>query len=81
MGQSKVYPLLSAAAKGSPEMVKLVLQNPNLDIDIRNEAGVNAFWIACMFGHGQVMSLLANAGLDIMCVNNQGVNVLHLAIK
>lgn len=58
-GQSKIYPLLSAAAKGSPEMMRLVLSNQNLDINVKNEAGVNAFWISCMFGHGEVMNLLA----------------------
>ena len=62
-------------------MIRLVLQNPNLDLEIRNEAGVNAFWIACMFGHGEVMNILADAGLDIMCHNHQGVNALHLSIK
>ena len=66
---SKVYPILSAAAKGSPEMVRLVLRNPNLNLEVKNEAGVNAFWIACMFGHGEVMNILADAGLDIMCAN------------
>ena len=34
-----------------------------------------------MFGHGEVMNILADAGLDIMCHNHQGVNALHLSIK
>lgn len=81
IGHSKVFPILSAAAKGSQEMMKLVLSNKTIDIQVKNEHGVNGFWIACMFGHGEVMSLLADAGIDIMCVNNLGVNVLHLAVK
>ena len=50
-------------------MVRPVLRNSNLNLEVKNEAGVNAFWIACMFGHGEVMNILADAGLDIMCAN------------
>lgn len=62
-------------------MMKLVLSNKTIDIQVKNESGVNAFWIACMYGHGEVMNLLAEAGIDIMCANKHGINVLHLAVK
>ena len=41
--------------------------------------GVNSFWIACKFGHGGVMKVLAENGADIFCTDEKGNNVLHLA--
>jgi len=42
---------------------------------------VNAFWIACMYGHGNVMKTLADHGIDIFTKNHHNVNSLHLAIN
>jgi ankyrin repeat protein len=43
---------MAAAAKGSEEMIRLILMNKTLDVNLTNEQGVNAFWIACLYGHG-----------------------------
>ena len=51
-----------------------------LNITVTNEAGVNAFWIACRVGHGNIMEILAKHDIDIMISNKQGLNVLHLAV-
>ena len=34
-----------------------------------------------MYGHGQVMRILAEAGANVLVVNKRQVNVLHLAIS
>ena len=60
---------MSAAAKGSEEMMKLVLMNKNIDIQVVNDDGVNAYWIACMYGHGIVMNTLAEHGINLFCIN------------
>lgn len=69
-----------AAAKGSLEMINLVLMNKTVDIEVKNESGVNAFWIACNYGHGGVMRKLAELGINIFCFNEQRINSLHLAV-
>ena len=74
-------PLMAAAAKGSEEIVRLILLNKTLDINLENEQGVNAFWTACFFGHGNIMRTLADHGIDILSRNKENVNVLHLATE
>ena len=62
-------------------MLELMLRNKSMDINVcDNNSGVNAFWLACLYGHGNIMSMLAEAGADIYVTNHRKVNVLHLAI-
>jgi ankyrin repeat protein len=70
-----------AAAKGSEAFVSLMLQNKSLDINKKDSDGLNAFWIACYFGHGKVMSCLAEAGVDVFNIDPKGNNVLHIAAR
>ena len=69
IGDSIVYPIMSAAAKGSKEMIELCLMNKTMDIQVVNNLGVNAFWVACMYGHGLAMRILAEAGIYLFCTN------------
>ena len=48
-------PLLFAAALGNVDIVILLLQNRTIDINITDNCGVNAFWIACFHGHVRMM--------------------------
>ena len=73
--------MLLAVAKGSIEIIKLMLLNKDLDLNIRDSySGANAFWLACYYGRGSIMKELANAGIDIYNTNNEKVDVLHLSI-
>ena len=47
---------------------------------MQNESGVNAFWIACMYGHGQLMRTLSDKGINVLCKNERKINALHLAV-
>ena len=76
-----VYPIMSAASKGSEDMVELLLLNKTLNINVVNEVGVNAFWIACLYGHGNIMRTFAERGIDIFCTNQYKINALHLAVS
>jgi len=75
------YPIQLAAVKGSIAMMTSILQNPTVDIHICcNKTGVNSFWLAAFYGHGEVMSLLANRGIDIMNKHSKTFNnALHIA--
>lgn len=77
------YPIQLASTKGSTEMVAAILSNPSLDINIQDpESGINSFWLAAYFGHGDIMQLLAEAGIDVL--NKHSVtksNALHVAVE
>jgi ankyrin repeat protein len=60
-----------ASTKGNEQFVELLLKNPHIKIDPINKNGVNAFWLAASFGHGKIMSLLAEAGSDIFVVHKK----------
>ena len=51
-GTTQVFPIICAATKGNIDMVRLLLKNKTLNLNVVNEQGVNAFWVACMYGHG-----------------------------
>lgn len=61
-------------------MLELVLLNKTVNIHVKNESGVNAFWIGCLYGHGQILKILADKGIDIFCVNQNRINCMHLAV-
>lgn len=42
--------LMVAAAKGSTQMLNLMLANRTLDINKQDRYGVNAFWLAAFYG-------------------------------
>lgn len=70
-----------AVCKGHSEMIDLLLMNKSIDIDEKDpKTGINAFWLACLFGKGNIMKKLAERGCDIITTNIEEVNVLHLAI-
>lgn len=58
-----------------------MLENQFIEINKEDNMGINSFWIACFYGHGNVMKVLAEKGIDIFCTNQKGLNVLHLASK
>lgn len=52
-----------------------------IDINKKDAEGLNAFWIACRYGHGNVMRVLAERDIDILNSCPKGYNVLHVAAK
>mmetsp|Transcript_7899 Transcript_7899/g.7406 ORF Transcript_7899/g.7406 Transcript_7899/m.7406 type:complete len:121 (+) Transcript_7899:143-505(+) len=81
VGPEGNFPLFIASTKGSAEFVSLMLENQFIDINLTDHQGINSFWIACFYGHGGVMRVLAEKGIDILCTNSKGMNVLHMAAK
>ena len=60
-----------------------MLKNPTVDVNSQCDAnGCNAFWLACYYGRGECMCLLANTGIDIMNCHGETVsNGLHVAVE
>lgn len=53
-----------------------------VDINKQDEQGLNAFWIAAKHGHGDVMRVLAEHGIEIYNTDIEGNNnALHLCAK
>ena len=52
-----------------------------IDINKTDEDGLNAFWIAARCGHGDVLRVLAEHGIDIYNADKKGNNALHLSAK
>ena len=77
------YPIHLAVSKGNLEMVRLMLNNPTCDPDvIDEETGVTAYWLACYYGHLNIMRELNIYGVDIYTTHKAtGTNVLHLAVE
>jgi len=75
------FPLKIAATKGSDKFVKLMLENKMIDINKKDEKGLNAFWIAAKHGHGEVMRVLAEHGIEIYNADEGGNNALHLCAR
>ena len=62
-------------------MVAALTRNINLNINMTNNEGLNALWIACSNGFSKIMVLLAAKKIDLMNKSEHGMNVLHLAVN
>ena len=61
--------------------MRLLLENKMIEINKQDEDGLNAFWIAARCGHGNVLRVLAEYGIDIYNSDKHGNNALHMAAK
>ena len=49
----KYSPLMIAAVCGRKEIIELMVRNKTTDVDVTEKiTGVNAFWLAARYGHG-----------------------------
>ena len=75
---SKQKPLLIQIRE---EMVAGLLRNIKINVNHKNNEGLNSFWIACMHGFSKVMVMLASKRIDLLNVSEHGMNALHLAVN
>src|SRR5437773_1729198 len=63
-------------------MVSLMLNNNDLNVNVTHlETGVNSFWLASYYGHGNVMKLFAEKDINIFSIHSvTGNNALHTAV-
>lgn len=57
----------------------MILMNKTVDINVQDYSGINAFWIAALFGHGHIMRILAVNGANVLVSNHRGMNAFHIA--
>ncbi len=75
-------PLIYAAGLGHLDIVKLLLNQPNIDINIVDSGGLSALSAAAMRGHTEIMKLLLQApGIIIDSSNNNADSALLQAAE
>lgn len=77
------YPIHLAAMKEKPEIIRIFLQNPTIDINVTVEgSGINAFWIAASYGNNRVLNELIKIP-EVEIYNCHAItkcNALHVAV-
>ena len=79
-GKKGSTPLHFAARRGNDEIVKVLLENPRVKVDVRDSYGKTALHMACSEGQSSVYQLLLNKGADIKAVTADSTTPLHNAI-
>ncbi|HJD56019.1 MAG TPA: ankyrin repeat domain-containing protein [Rickettsia endosymbiont of Pyrocoelia pectoralis] len=76
-------PLICAILSEEPneKIIKLLITNPNINLDIKNDDAQSALHIATKHNHINTVKLLLDAGCNINTVNDVGDNALHLALQ
>jgi len=71
--------LIQAAANNRIEIMKLLLQQPNIQVNFKNLSQKSAFLIAAEKGHIEAMELLLSHGANINEIDKHGHSALYLA--
>ena len=71
--------LLKYSKKGDKEKVLEILNNPNININYRNENGWSALHYACDEGNLKIVEILIKANIDINLKNNDKKTSLHIS--
>jgi len=72
-----------AACVGDAQIIEILSNSKNIDLNIVDEeTGVNAFWLASLYGRGEACSILATKGIQILNTHKETLsNALHTAIE
>ena len=73
--------LHEAAANNKASVVKILLNNKNIDINLPNVLGLTPLTHAAKFGHIEIVKILLDAGADIDIRDYRGNTPLIEAIK
>ena len=72
--------LLKESANGNRHMVRKLLYNGMLDVNVTNWNGMTPLMVATRHGHNGVVKLLLDKGADPDKVNEYGCTALHFAV-
>ena len=73
-------PLHLAARRGYDEIVKVLLDQPNVDVNAKDGSGKTPLHLAASEGHRKICQVLLNFGADIREVSADRTTSLHSAI-
>jgi len=71
--------LIQASAHNRIEVMKFLLQQPNIQVNHKNQSQRSAFLKAAEHGHLEAMELLLSHGANINEIDKQGNSALYLA--
>lgn len=76
-------PLIDAilAEELSEKTIKLLIDGPDINLDIKNNDALSALHFAAKYNHLNIVKLLLDAGANINAVNDEGDTALHLALQ
>ena len=66
--------------RGHEEIVKVLMDQPSVDVDAKNNSGKTALHFACSEGHREVCQVLLNFGANIKAISTDKTTPLHSAI-
>jgi ankyrin repeat protein len=69
-----------ACTTGYIDIVKLLLVNPNIDINQEDSAGINAIYVCAYYGQLEILKLLKEHG-GLFKPSHKGTTILHVACK
>jgi ankyrin repeat protein len=75
-----ITPLMLACTSGNLEIVKLILANPTLVLDKRDNSGINSLYVSAYYGHFEVFKLLRRHGAKYH-KSDKGSTILHVVCK
>ena len=73
-------PLHLAARRGNEEIVKIILDRPDVLVDAKDSSGKTALHLASSEGHKNVCQILLNHGANIKAIAADKMTPLHSAI-
>ena len=73
-------PLHIASEKGNVEVAKLLLEHEVLDVNLQDNELQTSLMIACQNGHGDLVTVLLDAGADKHSKNSKDQTTLDIAI-
>jgi len=74
-------PLAIASKNKQSAAISALLKVPDIDLELRNNAGVTALWIAAAEGFEEGVKLLIAAGARANTVDLQGTSAFQIAVK
>uniref|UniRef100_A0A7S3ARW5 Uncharacterized protein n=1 Tax=Haptolina ericina TaxID=156174 RepID=A0A7S3ARW5_9EUKA len=79
--QDMATPAIAAAQEGNKECLRLLLEQPTLEIDRADQWGYAPCHMACKWGHPECLSLILAAGADPSCRTKDGATACHVAAE
>jgi uncharacterized protein len=72
-------PLMVAACENCPDVVKYLVELPNVNIDLQDNDGESALYQAASIGNVEVVKILINANANVESCNKENITPLIIA--